>query len=325
MTCKNCNNKLPSDAKFCNKCGTPVEEKQIIDVEYFSIPPARLALFSILTLGIYEIFWFYKNWEAIKKAEQQKISPLGRAIFTVFYCNSLFKKVLESAKSQGYQNSYSPGWLATAYILLLLIGNGLSRVESFNVALNLVWLVVAISSFIPLLSIQKAINFNNEKIKGDANLKRGFSGGEVALIIIGLIIFLLVLAGSFMPSEPDNSSNTYNSNSAQQTNTYSKTDIINETVRQVKASMTLPNQVDEATKLVDITAEPTGIRYHYIISGIDTSNLSNSYLKNYLGSSICENSDTKNLLNQGINMEYSYVVEETSQSYFVYFTKSDCL
>lgn len=321
MNCKNCNNLVPENAKFCNKCGKPVETKTDSSIEYFSISPKRLALFSILTLGIYEIYWFYKNWEAVKKAENLKISPLGRAIFAVFYCNSLFKKVLESAKSHNYQNSYSPGWLATAYILLLVVGNGLSRVESYDVGFNLIWLIVAISTFIPLLSVQKAINFNNEKIKGTSDLKSGFSGGEVVLIIIGLAWFLLVLWGSFIPAEPDYSFNS--SNSAQTTNTYSKADLISDTVRQIKAEMVLPNQLDEVTKLVDISAQPDAIRYHYTLSGVDTSSLSNAYLKNFLVSDICGNADTKNLLNEDINMEYSYTVD-TGERYFITFTKADC-
>lgn len=322
MNCKNCDNLVPENAKFCNKCGKPVEAKGGTSIEYFAISPKRLALFSILTLGIYEIYWFYKNWDAIKKAENLKISPLGRAIFTVFYCNSLFKKVLESAKSHNYQNSYSPGWLATAYILLLVIGNGLSRVESSDVGFNLLWLVIAISSFIPLLSIQKAINFNNEKVKGNSDLKSGFSGGEVVLIIIGLAWFLLVLWGSFIPAEPEYSFNS--GNSTQTTGTYSKADLISDTVRQIKAEMVLPNQLDEVTKLVDISAQPDAIRYHHTLSDVDTSSLSNTYLKNFLISDICGNADTKNLLDEGINMEYSYIVN-TGERYFITFTKADCL
>lgn len=199
MNCKNCNNLLTEDAKFCNKCGKPVEARGGASIEYFAISPKRLALFSVLTLGIYEIYWFYKNWQAIKNAEGQKISPFWRAIFAVFFCYGLFKKVLESAKSHAYQNSYSPGWLATAYILLLVIGNGLSRVESYDMGFNLIWLIIAIATFIPLLSVQKAINFNNEKVKGSPVLKQGFSGGEVTLIVFGVIWFLLVLIGTFSP------------------------------------------------------------------------------------------------------------------------------
>jgi hypothetical protein len=203
MYCPNCGSKNESDSKFCQKCGTKLlssqqekkGEKQIVDIEYFAISPQRLALFSTLTFGIYEIYWFYKNWEAVKKAEGQNISPFWRAIFAVFFCHGLFKKVLESSKSHGYKEWYSPGWLTTAYIALLVIGNGLSGVKSSN--MNIIWLIVVLITFIPLLSVQKAINFNNEKIKGDNGHKQGFSGGEVALIVIGVIWLLLVLIGTF--------------------------------------------------------------------------------------------------------------------------------
>lgn len=317
MNCKHCDNKLANDAKFCNKCGKPVEmEKEIVDVEYFSIPPARLALLSVLTLGLYEIFWFYKNWEAIKKAEQQKISPLGRAIFTVFYCHSFFKKVLQSAKKHGYNDSYSPGLLATIYIILLLVGNGLSRIENTTFGLDILWLLIAISSFIPLLSIQKAINFNNSKMIRNFDKNRKFSKEEIILTVIGVIWFGLVVLGTFSSLIPD----SYNSSSS----SYSTAELITETVKEVKASMTLPSKLDEVTTLVDVTTEPTAIRYHYMLSSIDIDKLSNAYLKNYMGSSICENADTKNLLNQNINIEYSYVVD-SGERYFVSFTKADCL
>lgn len=115
-----------------------------------------------------------------------------------------------------------------------------------------------------------------------------------------------------------------NSTQTQNARNNSKADLISETVREIKAAMSLPNQIDEATMLVDITAESNAIRYHYILSEIDTSQLSNSYLKSFLGSSICKNADTKNLLNYGINMEYSYMVKGSVQKYFVSFTKNDC-
>jgi RNA polymerase subunit RPABC4/transcription elongation factor Spt4 len=209
MFCIKCGSKIEDKSKFCPKCGAKLEnnqndldkntdvEKHSVNIEYFAISPGRLALFSILTFGIYEIYWFYKNWQAIKKAENQNISPFWRAIFAVFFCHGLFKKVLESAKSHEYKESYSPGWLATAYIVLLVVGNALSRAESSDAGLNFIWLIVAVAAFIPLLSVQKAINFNNEKIKGDTVIKQGFSSGEVILIVVGVIWFLLVLIGTF--------------------------------------------------------------------------------------------------------------------------------
>jgi hypothetical protein len=140
------------------------------------------------------LYFLFLHWEFMK-SEGQNISPFWRAIFAVFFCHGLFKKVLESSKSNGYKELYSPGWLATAYIALLVIGNGLSRAESSDA--SIIWLIVALINFVPLLSVQKAINFNNEKLKNDNGLKQGFSGGEVTLIVVGVIWSLLVLIGTF--------------------------------------------------------------------------------------------------------------------------------
>ena len=203
MNCKHCGNTLANDTKLCHTCGKPVEgeklERDTPDIEYFSIPLRRLAFLSVLTLGLYEIFWFYKNWQAIKSAEGQKIYPFWRAIFAVFFCYGLFKKVLESAKSHNYRESFSPGGLAAVYICILLVSSGMSKIESYDIGFNILWLVITVTTFIPLLSVQKAINFNNEKLKGDNVLKPGFSGGEVTLIVIGVIWFILVLIGTFLP------------------------------------------------------------------------------------------------------------------------------
>ena len=315
MYCQNCNNKLPDNARFCNKCGRPItiettkEITKNIDIEYFSIPPKRLALLSILTFGIYEIYWFAKNWSAVKKAEQKKISPIGRGIFAVFYCHEFFKKVLQSAKQNGYNKTYSPGWLATFYISVLLIGNALGRIENTTIELDIIWLLIASSSFIPLVIVQKAINFNNSKIVQNFNESKKFTGGEIILTILSIIVFGLFLLGTFSPAI---------------TNDYS-TESIAQVVNEIKAELNPPYQIDDVTTLVDITAQQSAIRYHYVLDGADTSNLSNSYLKNYLKSSVCQNTDTKNLLNNGINLEYSYIVDGSAQIYLVTFNKTDCL
>lgn len=104
----------------------------------------------------------------------------------------------------------------------------------------------------------------------------------------------------------------------------SKKDIVIETVKYVKSNMTIPSKIDEITTIIDVTAEQEAIRYHYILSDVDTDNLSNSSFKEYLDDTLCRNQDTRKVLDAGINMEYSYKVENVSNSYFVIITKSDC-
>jgi len=140
--------------------------------------------------------------------------------------------------------------------------------------------------------------------------KKSWFGGAIGIIVF-ILAFVVV---RYLTQEAISPSN----------NSISRADLINQAVSEVKSQMTIPSKIDEITTLTNVTAESGAIRYHYTLTGADTSNLSNSYLKNYLGQSICSNSDTKNLLNQDINMEYSYIISETGQNYFVTFNKADC-
>ena len=38
-------------------------------------------LLSVLTLGSYELWWFWKNWTRVKRADGSDIWPIVRAIF----------------------------------------------------------------------------------------------------------------------------------------------------------------------------------------------------------------------------------------------------
>lgn len=86
--------------------------------------------------------------------------------------------------------------------------------------------------------------------------------------------------------------------------------------------MVFPKKLDDVTTITDVSAESEAIRYHYVLSGVDASKISNTYLKNFLAPNICK--EIKTLLSEGINAEYAYTVKDTGEQYFVSFSKSDC-
>jgi len=98
----------------------------------------------------------------------------------------------------------------------------------------------------------------------------------------------------------------------------------NSIVEAVKAKMSFPKQINDSTVITDITAEKNTIRYHYLLSDVDTSSLSNKSLRDSSVSSVCQSKDVKHFFDQGINLEFLYVVKDSTQSYLVQFTKSDC-
>ena len=154
----------------------------------FPVSKSKLIVMSLCTYGIYEIYWFYKNWKLIKERHGRKIRPFWRAFFSVLFCHSLFKSMRDSGETHGFGSDINPGWLAVGYL-------GLS------VAWRLpdpFWLV-SMFTFLPLLPVQNLANNINTKIAPTANRNDRFSGKNIAVIILGGMLGLLALLGTFMP------------------------------------------------------------------------------------------------------------------------------
>jgi len=141
---------------------------------------------SVLTFGLYLVYWFYKNWKAIKLQEKEYLHPLWRAWFSVIYSYSLFKRILGSSEKQGYKDAYGAKTLYFTYVL----GTLLTWMDDDIVVLTglVVWLF-------PIYIIQQAIEFNNFKINPDTYKKDyHMSGKAIGIFVVILIVLCIFLS-----------------------------------------------------------------------------------------------------------------------------------
>jgi hypothetical protein len=155
-----------------------VEEQKIISLNKF-------IFLSIISFGAYEIWWIYKAWRFYKQKEKLDIMPAARALFSIFFLNSLFNKILEFAKEKGYNDNYSPTILFSGFLIGIISG----------------WLpdpfwLISILSFIFFIPPFKALNFAKQNSTDFiVSEQLSFSGRQIALIVIGVIFWALVLMG----------------------------------------------------------------------------------------------------------------------------------
>ena len=107
---------------------------------YFTVSQSKLVIMSLCTLGLYEIYWFYRNWDAIKKSEGSDINALLYGVFRVITVFALFKRIKGISK-----------WVAPGYVALIIAGY-----------LQGVFFFVGMLTFWPLLYAQKSIKQNEE-------------------------------------------------------------------------------------------------------------------------------------------------------------------
>ncbi|MGY0646353.1 MAG: DUF4234 domain-containing protein, partial [Paraglaciecola chathamensis] len=69
------------------------------EIHYFTVSTFKLVVMSIFTFGIYDLYWFYRNWTALKKLERPEIMPFWRAFFAPLFAYSLFSRIQQSVDS----------------------------------------------------------------------------------------------------------------------------------------------------------------------------------------------------------------------------------
>jgi hypothetical protein len=158
---------------------------------YFSVSIPKLIIMSLCSLGIYELYWSYRNWKLVQsRALNQwdaKISPFWRAVWSLFYLYSLLKLVKKSMHVHNVAGFLSPGWLTFGFIILTIC----YRLP------DPYWLV-SFLSVIPLTIVQQRVNSINAIVAPTGEINSQFSGWNVACIVVGGGTFLLAIIGTFI-------------------------------------------------------------------------------------------------------------------------------
>jgi hypothetical protein len=204
--CPNCDAEVAEDALNCAQCAAafgpgsawqPSLTKRNGANEaggkpiYFPVSCSKFAVLSAGTLLVYTYYWFYQNWKFEKLRSGENLWPLPRTIFAPLTAYFLFDAIRISLKRHGLP-VFSAGSLAAAFIVL-------NMTWRFP---DPYWLVSSLG-FLPLLPIQASINKLNLKIAPDTPRNDRFSAANIAAIVIGVVLWLLVLAGMFQGENAD--------------------------------------------------------------------------------------------------------------------------
>jgi len=158
------------------------------EVYFFTTSTLKLILMSICTFGIYELYWFYKNWVLIKERTEQNIMPFWRAIFAPLWAYSCFKHIKTAAGERNIQESLSIGVLAFVYFIL----QALWRLP------DPFWLISFFSAVLLIPANNIALEVNKNLDSGFKNNGK-FTGWNWVGLVLGGLLFVLGIMGTFLP------------------------------------------------------------------------------------------------------------------------------
>lgn len=206
--CSKCGEKIKPDDMFCSNCGNKLTKDENNSVKAETTKPTspgnkqvisvgKFFLLSLLTLGMYQVYWGWKNWEILKRVKGLNVSPGIRGFFIVFTSFSLFKEILALAKDHSYKGSYVPWLLASGFLILNFISNALGRTDE-NIDFTAYLVITAILIGLITLVTAPVINAMNYFLKHN---KEDASKFEIkpnyVLIVILAVLFIFISVGTF--------------------------------------------------------------------------------------------------------------------------------
>lgn len=176
----------------------------------YVVAPWKFNLLFWSTLGLYELYWNFQNWQNQKDTRQEKVRPVWRALFSVFFFASLLKTI--NSENEGKAKPLPVATMATLYILSYLISTisdrAAANMETFG-ALDLISLALLPVTWAVLFKAQKAINLSQGDEHGQLNNRLTLANGIWILLGISLwALILLGLASGYFPEQTDTFLNT---------------------------------------------------------------------------------------------------------------------
>jgi hypothetical protein len=166
---------------------------------YVVAKPKFLAL-MIATMGIYTVYWFYKNW-ALLNRRRHCYWPVARGLFSIFFAHALFDEIDRALRRSDAARTFfwSPRSLATGYVVFSILMNICDRLSFKNIGsplTDLLGFVLLVPIVLILLRAQQAANLAAGDPEGTHNSRLTLA--NIAWLILGTLLWLLSLLGLYM-------------------------------------------------------------------------------------------------------------------------------
>jgi hypothetical protein len=160
----------------------------MLPTTYFAVSPLKLIVMSTCTFGLYEIYWFYRHWCSIQLHEKANIMPFARAFFAPLFCYALFKRIQITGESHRMAMSLAPGPLAAGWFVFTIL-----------VRLPDPYWLISFFAVLFLVPVQRAANQINLVTCPNHDPNSKFSKWNILGVILGGLLLVLMLIGTFLP------------------------------------------------------------------------------------------------------------------------------
>ena len=206
IDCPKCSQSIADAIDQCPHCGTPLLkdaapaaalQPEIVPSSapppqppFFAVSSLKLVVLSTCTFGLYDFYWFWRNWNRIRVTGEPDITPSLRALFVLFYCYPCFIRIKIFGINRGITPAPPIGILAICYLAL---GFAWKLPEPL-------WLIGFLKIAF-LLPIQSYVNRINAAASPGHDPNSRFGVWNWITVIVGGLLLILAVIGSVLPKQ----------------------------------------------------------------------------------------------------------------------------
>lgn len=170
-------------------------EDRIINGEpspkYFDVGVFKYIVMSFCTLGIYELYWQYKNWQYIRDRDGLDIRPFWRAFFAIFWFYPLLTDISKNSQTSFLSDNGNRIFLTVCFVTLSVVSN-----------LPDPYFLLSFFSIVPALPALKVISKQNVDDPDIVQKSRNFRSVNALAVVLGgpLMIYVCLSSLGFFPS-----------------------------------------------------------------------------------------------------------------------------
>jgi hypothetical protein len=163
---------------------------------FFVTSITKMSLLFMVTLGVYVLYWGYKQWDSQRFSMGKTIYPILRTIFMVFFTHSLFRLITQRLQAMG-QPSEQYRWAPTLFVVFTIFSSVLGaagdRLYGPGFVGLVVMVVLLVVQLLPMVAIQRQANLASLDPTGESNST--LSGWNWLFLVLGVVLWLFVIAG----------------------------------------------------------------------------------------------------------------------------------
>lgn len=170
--------------------------EEAVAADFYVVSKRKFYTLFIMTLGLYQVYWYYRNWKLYRRATGEKVLPVMRAIFAVFFVHGLFRRVQAGLRGTGKSFEWNPTALAWWVVGLMLVSEVVDRLSGWEIGApytDALGLALIPTLACALVKGQAAINACCGDPTGTSN--DCFTLANCAWIVLGGLLYALIAAG----------------------------------------------------------------------------------------------------------------------------------